>query len=203
MNVREKDIERDYSDIDPVSISSVARNLSSTGISNSPIYNTKKGQKRKAENEVAPPISADEKRLRAVAATDISLPQNPVSNISLDGKSGAKSLKHGGSKFHVPVKLSWDYGGNKRDISINALIDTGAEATIFDTDFVEQMMMPWVKREKRLRIEGADASLLKRSGIVRVQSIQMEVPDARSGHDKTLDLVAKVACLEPGCPLIL
>ena len=72
-----------------------------------------------------------------------------------------------------------------------------------DADFVEQMMMPWVKREKRLRLEGADGSLLKRSGIVRVQNVQIEVPDARSGHDKTLDLVAEVACLEPGCPLIL
>jgi hypothetical protein len=31
----------------------------------------------------------------------------------------------------------------------------------------------------------------------------MCVPDARSGKDKTLDLVTEVACLEPGCPLIL
>jgi len=93
--------------------------------------------------------------------------------------------------------------GNKRDICINPLIDSGAEATIFDADFVEQMMMLWVKREKRLRLEGADGSLLKRSGIVRVQNVQMEVPDARLGHDKTLDLVAEVVYIEPGCPLIL
>jgi len=53
-----------------------------------------------------------------------------------------------------------------------------------------------------LRVEATDGSLLKRYGIVRVQNIQMEVPDVRSGHDKTLDLVAKVACLEPDCPLI-
>ena len=64
-------------------------------------------------------------------------------------------------------------------------------------------MMPWVKREKRLRLEGADGWLHKRSGIVRVQNVlQMEVPYARSGHDKTLDLVVEVACLELGCPLI-
>jgi len=31
----------------------------------------------------------------------------------------------------------------------------------------------------------------------------MSVPDTRSGKNKTLDLVTKVACLEPGCPLIL
>jgi len=31
----------------------------------------------------------------------------------------------------------------------------------------------------------------------------MCVPDARSGKNKTLDLVTEVACLEPGCPLIL
>jgi len=195
VNARKKDIEGDYTDIDPVSISSVTRNLSSTVISSSPIYNTKKAQKRKAEDEVAPLISAYEKRPRMVAASDISLARNPVSHISLHRKSGAKSLKHGGLKFHVPVKLSRDYVGNKRDISINALIDNGAEATIFDADFVEQMMTPWVKSEKRLRLEGADGSLLKRSGIVRVQNVQIEVPDARSGHDKTRDLVTEVACL--------
>ena len=85
---------------------------------------------------MAPPISAYEKRPRTVEASDISLARNPVSHICLHGKSGAKSLNHGGLKFHVPVKLSWDYGGHKRNISINALIDTGAEATIFDADFV-------------------------------------------------------------------
>jgi len=106
VNARKKDIEGDYTDIDPVSISSVTRNLSSTVISNSPTYNTKKAQKRKAEDEVAPPVSANEKRPRTVAASDISLAQNPVSHISLDGKTGAKSLKHAGFKFHVPVKLS-------------------------------------------------------------------------------------------------
>jgi len=31
----------------------------------------------------------------------------------------------------------------------------------------------------------------------------LEVPDARSGKQKILDLVTEVACLEPGCPLIL
>ena len=106
MNAREKNIEGDYTDIDSVSISSVTRNLSSTVISIYPIYNTKKAEKGKAEDEVAPPISAHEKRPRTVVASDISLAQTPVSYISLDGKSGAKSLKHGGLKFHAPVKIS-------------------------------------------------------------------------------------------------
>jgi len=106
-------------------------------------------------------------------------------------------------KFLVPVKLSWLYEGNKRELSINALVDTGAEATIFDTDFVEQMMMLWVKRETRLRLESADSSILKRSGTVQVKNVEMCVPDARSGKNKTLNLVTEVACLEPGCPLIL
>ena len=77
-----------------------------------------------------------------MVASDISLAWNTVSNIYLDGKSGAKSLKHGGLKFHVPVKLFWDYGVNKRDISFNTLIDIGAKVTIFDVDFVKQMIMP-------------------------------------------------------------
>jgi len=33
--------------------------------------------------------------------------------------------------------------------------------------------------------------------------VEICVPDARSGKNKTLDLVTEVACLEPGCPLIL
>ena len=72
-----------------------------------------------------------------------------------------------------------------------------------DADFREQIMITWVKREKGQQLEGADGLLRKRSGIVQVQNVQMEVLDARLGHDKTLDLVAEVACLEPGCRLIL
>jgi len=52
-----------------------------------------------------------------------------------------KVLRPGRMKFHIPVKLSWVYGGNTRVITVNALIDTGAEVTILDTHFVEQMMM--------------------------------------------------------------
>ena len=75
VNVREKDIEGDYTNIDPISISSVTCDLFSTIISNSPIYITKKAQKRKVEDEedeVAPIITAHEKRPRTVAALDIS-----------------------------------------------------------------------------------------------------------------------------------
>ena len=88
-------------------------------------------------------------------------------------------------------------------ITVNALIDTGAEVTILNMDWVEQMMMLWVKREKRLRLETADASLLKRSATVQVKQIQLEVPDARLGKQNILDLGTEVACLEPGCRLIL
>jgi len=140
-------------------------------------------------------ISALEKRPRTVAASDISLARNPVTNFSLVGKSSAKVLKPGGMKFHIPVKLSWVYGGNTRVLTINALIDTGAEVTILDMDFVAQMMMPWVKSENRVRLESADGSLLKRSGTVQVKQVQLEVPDARLGKQKTLDLVTEVACL--------
>jgi len=53
-----------------------------------------------------------------------------------------KVLRPGGMKFHIPIKLSWVYGGNTRVITVNALIDTGAAVTILDWDFVEQMIMP-------------------------------------------------------------
>jgi len=126
-------------------------------------------------------ISALEKRPGMVAASDISLARNPLSNFSLVGKLSAKVLRPGRMKFHIPVKLSWVYGGNTRVITVNALIDTGAQVTILDTDFVEQMMMPWVKRENRRRLESAVGSLLKRSGTVQVKQVQLEVPDAKSG----------------------
>jgi len=87
----------------------------------------------------------------------------------LVAKLSAKVLKPGGMKFHIPVKLSCVCGGNTRVITVNALFDTGAEMTILDMDFVEQMMMPWVKRENRLRLESADGSLLKRSGTLQVK----------------------------------
>jgi len=126
-------------------------------------------------------ISALEKRPRMGAASDISLARNPVSNFSLVGKSSVKVLRPGEMKFHIRIKLSWVYGGNRRVITRNALIDTGAKVMILDTDFVEQMMMPWVKRENRLGLESADASLLKGSGTVQVKQVQVEVPDPRSG----------------------
>jgi len=51
-------------EIDPVLISSVCRNLSIS-------QNTKRVQKRKAEDELGTLISALEKRPRTVAASDI------------------------------------------------------------------------------------------------------------------------------------
>jgi len=119
-------------DIDPVSISSCVRNLSASS-SLSLIQKRKTAKKRKAEEELAPQLSDHENRLQQVAVLDISLVEN--------ADARAKVLKHEGLKFLVPVKLSWTYKGNIREISINALVDTGVETTIFDTDFVEEMMM--------------------------------------------------------------
>jgi len=64
-------------------------------------------------------------------------------------------------------------------------------------------MMVCVKRENRLTLERADGSLLKRSRTVQVNQVQLEDPDARSGKKKILKLITEVACLKPGCPLIL
>jgi len=60
-----------------------------------------------------------------------------------------------------------------------------------------------VKRETRLRLESTDGSILKRLDTVQVKNMEICAPDARSGKNKTLDLVTKVVCLEPSCPLIL
>ena len=44
-------------------------------------------------------------------------------------------------KFHMPVNLSWVYSGNTRLITVNDLIDIGAEVKILDMDFVEQILI--------------------------------------------------------------
>ena len=155
--------------------------------------NTKKAKKRKAEDELATQLSGHEKRPRSEAVKDI----------SLAGKSVTKALKRDGLRFLVPVDLSWNYQGQMRTISISALVDTGAEATIFDCDFVERKLLPWKRRETRLKLEGADGSPLKRSGIAQVQGMEMKVLDARTGKDRSFNLVAEIASLEPGTPLIL
>ena len=186
--------EGEVTDIDPVSISSCVRNLSPSS-SFSLIQKTKTAKKRKGEEEFAPQLSGHEKRLQQVAVSDIPLVGN--------ADARAKVLKHEGLKFLVPVKLSWLYEGNKKEPSINALVDTGVKATIVDTDSVEQMMIPWVKRETRFRLESADSLIVKRLGIVQVKNVKMCVLDSRSGKNKTLDLITEVACLEPGCALIL
>jgi len=149
-------------DIDLVSISSCVRNLSHSS-SLSLIQKTKTARKRKAEEELAPQLSDHKKRPQQVSVSDIPLVGNTDAR--------AKVLKPEGLKFLVPVKLSWLYEGNKRELSINALVDTGAEATIFDTDFVEQIIMPWVKRETRLRLESTDGSILKRTSTVQVKNM--------------------------------
>ena len=131
ISVREwkEEHEGELMDIDPILISSVSRNLSIS-------QNTKRVQQRNAEDGLATLMSPLQKRTPTVAASDISLARNPVSNFSLLGKSSARVLSPSGMKFHIPVKLSCVYGGNTRVITGNALIDTGMEVTILDTDFV-------------------------------------------------------------------
>jgi len=188
-----EEYEEKVMDIDPVSICSCVRNLSPASPL-SLIQKTKTAKKRKPEEELAPQLSDHKKRPQWVV----------VSDILLVGKANArvKVFKREKLKFLVPVKLSWLDEGNTRELFINALVHTGTEATIFHTDVVEQTMMPWVKRETRLRLESADGSILNRSDTVQVKNVEMCVPDARSGKKKTLDQVTKVACLEPSCPLI-
>jgi len=103
-------------DIDLVSISSCVRNFSPSS-SLSLIQKTKTAKERKAEEELAPQLSDHEKRPQQVTVSDMPLVGN--------ADARAKVLKREGLRFLVPVKLSWLCEGNKREISINALLDTG------------------------------------------------------------------------------
>jgi len=67
---------------------------------------------------LAPQLSNYKTRPQQVAVLDIHLVGN--------ADAWAKVLKHEGLKFPVPIKLSWLYEGNKRELSINALVDTAA-----------------------------------------------------------------------------
>ncbi|MCZ4501067.1 MAG: hypothetical protein JWQ74_3622 [Marmoricola sp.] len=80
---------------------------------------------------MATSVTAHEKRSQTETAIDISLARNDV-----------KVLRTTGLRFIVPVRLSWMHRGQLKDISISAWVDTGAKATIFDVDFVEQMLLP-------------------------------------------------------------
>jgi len=118
-----------------------------------------------------PLIGTLEKRPRKVAASDISLASNPVSNYSFIGKSSVKVFRPSGMKFHILVKISCVYGRNTRAITVNALIATGADVNILDAEFGAKMMVPRVKRENRLRLESTDDHVLKRSGTVQVKQV--------------------------------
>jgi len=91
-----KKYEGEVIDIDPVSIFSGVRNLSSS-CSLSLILKTKRVKKRKGEEELASQLSDHKKRPQQVVVSDLSLLGN--------ANAWAKVLKCEGLKFLVPVKL--------------------------------------------------------------------------------------------------
>ena len=73
-------------DIDSVSISSIMYIFFSTIISSS-------GKIQKVEHNMTTNMSASEKRTSSMMGSDISLAQNHVSGVSLEGRFGAKGTK--------------------------------------------------------------------------------------------------------------
>jgi len=44
--------------------------------------------------------------------------------------------------FLLPITISWKYLGQLKELSFDALVDTGADCSIFDIDFVERQLLP-------------------------------------------------------------
>ena len=68
--------------------------------------------------------------------------------------------------FLLPITISWKYLGQLKELSFDALVDTGADCSIFDIDFVERQLLPWTRREKLVWIRGINGSLCKCSSKV-------------------------------------
>ena len=141
--------------------------------------------KRKATEELATP-QASNKRPHLEAEKDkdfISFQDSWV------GKSENTRVLH---SFLLPIIISWNYLGQLKELSFDALVDTGADCSVFDIDFVERQLLPWTRREKPVRIRGIDGSLCKCSGKVQVKGLQIQVPDLRTGQMKKTSLQMEV-----------
>jgi len=88
--------------------------------------------------------------------------------------------------------ISWNYLGQLKELLFDALVDTGADCSVFDIDFVERQLLPWTRREKPVCIRGINGSLCKRSGKVQVKGLQIQVPDLKTGQMKKTSLQTEV-----------
>ena len=57
------------------------------------------------------------------------------SKVDLEGKGGSFRFLH-------PVVITWSQGNESKSVSLNALIDTGADISLFDVKFIEEQMVP-------------------------------------------------------------
>ena len=44
--------------------------------------------------------------------------------------------------FLLPITMSWKYFGQLKELSFDALVDMGADYSVFDIDFVERQLLP-------------------------------------------------------------
>jgi hypothetical protein len=144
--------------------------------------------KRKSREEESSPLEARQKRQRL----DGNLVSLDFSGLGISGKDLGKTAAKGIHGFIVPVTVSFIYEGKLKEVSLQALADTGADVSIFDVKFVEEKLLPWRRREQRRNIQAVDGSVCPGSGWVQVTQLKIKVPDGTTGRFETRDLETEV-----------
>ena len=165
---------------------------------------SKTTKKRKTLGDSTPSQEARQKRLRKEAA-------NEGEEVGKAFKDMAMAWRReigldNSRSFIIKVAVKFLYEGKWKEITHDALIDTGAECSVYDIGYVEKELLPWKKREHRLRILGADGRRLDKSGIAQVTGLTMKVYDSKGKSLRETDLTTEIMELNDaahGCPLIL
>ena len=157
----------------------------------------KTSRKRKSPEGMATPTEAIYKKPKTVpVASDPEVSDTSKVPQTVHINKSPKS-------FLIKVVISWDYMGNRKDLEVLALVDTGAECSVFDISFVEENLLPWKQRATPLRIVGADGSRCQRAGRIQAVGLTLEATDARTGKRRQTPFVAETMDMKEKYPLIL
>ena len=162
-----------------------------------PVSNKNTLKRKKSLGELATSPEAHEKRPKLVpVATDPEVRATSKSPKTVVLNPNKKCLL-------LQMNVTWDYFGVKKSVPVKALIDTGAEVSVFDIGFVERNLLPWRRREEPLRMLSADGSEFKRAGKFRVIDLALEGTDIRTGKTRSFPLATETMDFKDRADMIL
>ena len=127
---------------------------------------------------------------------DVDVNKNAWMDIEVTFNAEEKKMRNFGDKFSIPVVLPCiNQGGISCTRNLNSLIDTGSEIKVINARMIGEQLMPWTHRDTKLRIIGANAQRLTKSGKVVVNSVDLRVRDASNGKERTFKSTYEVADL--------